>query len=294
MMMQSMSNLTQRLIVGTLSTILMFLSIYFSFDDLYGLFFIILIAALIGTSLWEFYALAGALNYRPLYKAGIACSTAYIAALFINTYYAGNNGILPLLVLFLSGIGIFAHYFVKDEKPFSNIGITFFGLVYLTLPLGALIGINYFFPKHSSQDGRIWLVYVLLVTKVTDIGAYVSGKTFGSVKITPYISPAKTLEGALGGLTASTCVSILFCYLTPYLFGTTAPLLPFFTSLWLGALIGLVAQFGDLAESLLKRDGKIKDSNRLPGFGGVLDIVDSLVFTAPLLYLFLLCRESFL
>lgn len=293
MIMQSMSNFTQRLIVGSLSTILMFLAIYFSFDSLFGPFFVLLIASIAAASLWEFYSIAKALNYQPLSKPAIVCSSLYIFAVYLNIYYAPYWQTLPLLVMYLTLIAIFAHYFFKGDKPFINIGVTLFGLVYLALPLGTLISINYFFPLKSFQDGRIWLIYLLLVTKVTDIGAYAFGKKFGSIKITPYISPSKTLEGAIGGLLVSTFTSILFCYLSTFLFSLSIPLLPLFTSVWLGALISLVAQFGDLAESLLKRDGKIKDSNQLPGLGGVLDVVDSLVFTAPLLYLFLQYHESF-
>lgn len=294
MIIQSMSNFTQRLIVGSLSTILMFLAIYLSFAPIMGPFFVLLIVGIAGMALWEFFSIAKALDYHPLSKAAIACSTAYILAIYLNIRYAPHLQTLPLLVMYLSLIAIFAHFFLKGDRPFSNIGITLFGLVYLALTLGTLVSINYFFPPGSTQDGRIWLIYLLIVTKVTDIGAYFCGKKFGSVKITPYISPSKTLEGAIGGLLTSICTSILFCYATPLLFSMSSPLLPFFTSLWLGALISIVAQFGDLAESLLKRDGKVKDSNQLPGLGGVLDVVDSLVFTGPLLYLFLQYHESFL
>lgn len=287
MTIHSMSNLNQRLIVGSLSTFFMFSAIYLSFSPLWGSLFVLLIVSIAGTSLWEFYLIAKALNFKPLYKAAIVCSSVYIFAVFLSARYAPAFQTLPLFVMYLSLIALFMHFFSKDEKPFSNIAITLFGLIYLTIPLGTLVSINYFFPVESMQDGRIWLIYLLLVTKITDVGAYVCGKKFGSIKITPYISPSKTLEGAAGGLAASVLTSVLFCYLSPFLFSMPSPLLPFFTSLWLGALISLAAQFGDLAESLLKRDGKIKDSNQLPGLGGVLDVVDSLVFTGPLLYLFL-------
>lgn len=293
MIMQSMSNFNQRLIVGSLSTICMFLAIYLSYDHLFGPLFVVLIASIAGTSLWEFYSIAKALNFNPLRKAAIVCSCAYILALFLHIHFTPHFQTLPLLIMYLTLIAVFAHFFVKGDRPFLNVGITLFGLVYLTLPLGTLVSINYFFPPGSAQDGRIWLVYLLLVTKMTDIGAYACGKKLGSVKMTPYISPSKTLEGAIGGLLASIGTSVLFCYLTPLLFHMSAPLLPLFTSVWLGALISIVAQFGDLAESLLKRDGKVKDSNQLPGLGGVLDVVDSLVFTGPLLYLFLQYHESF-
>ena len=96
----------------------------------------------------------------------------------------------------------------------------------------------------------------------------------------------KTWEGALGGL----CFAVLTSLLTTLLLVTIDPdmfKLTLWQSIWVGGALGIIGQCGDLAESLLKRDGGIKDSNRLPGLGGILDTVDSLVFTAPFMYIFL-------
>lgn len=287
--MHSMSNLTQRLIVGSFSTVVMFLAIYLSFDSYFRPFFVLLIAVIVGTALWEFYAVATAIqapSLRPLSKYAIFCSAIYIVATFLATpSVALLSSTAPQFVLLFTLATLFGYFCITDLQPFVNIAVTLFGMIYLTLPLAFLISINYFFPQDSLQDGRLWLIYLLLVTKMTDIGAYICGKNLGSTKITPYISPSKTLEGAVGGIVAATLTSALVCTVVhPFI---SMPSLSLATSLWLGALLGIVAEFGDLAESLLKREGNVKDSNQLPGLGGVLDVVDSLVFTAPLLYFFL-------
>ncbi len=284
MNIQSMSNLQQRFIVGNISTIAMFLTIYLSNHQYLKIFFIILIAAIIGMALWEFYDMAKNKKHQPLDRYAIACSMLYLIATYISTQYHVFS-MLPQLTLLLTMVGAFAYFFDKGQNALANIAITLLGLIYLTLPLTGMIQINYFFPAESLQDGRLWLTYVLLVTKVTDIGAYFLGKNFGTNKIAPYISPSKTLEGSIGGLFAAILMSLTFSLVTQYFS------LPFTLSvseaLYLGAIIGLVGQFGDLAESLLKRDCEVKDSNQLPGLGGVLDTADSIIFTVPLVYFFM-------
>ncbi|MBA3238289.1 MAG: phosphatidate cytidylyltransferase [Parachlamydiaceae bacterium] len=286
MNLRNMSNLSQRLIVGTASTFIMFLSIFLSWEKTTRPFFVLLIAGIIGCALYEFYAIAINKKYYPLRSCSIGCSALYVLATFLSTQSPLFHA-LPLFVLYFTLIIVFAFFFVQGEHPLPTIAITLFGLAYITLPLSFMISINYFFPENSTQDGRLWLSYLLIVTKMTDTGAYIAGKIFGKNKITPYISPSKTFEGAIGGFLATTATSVLFCIITGAFF--PKPLdLSLSQSLFLGMLIATIAQFGDLAESLLKRDGHVKDSNQLPGLGGVLDMFDSLIFTAPLVYFFLI------
>lgn len=287
MNLRSMSNLSQRLIVGGASTFLVFLAILLSFESLFRPIFVLLCAGGIGVALWEFYSIARAVGFDPLRKCALACSTTYCLATFLSTPHGFNLELLPQITLVGSLAVTLGYFFVRGKQPIGNSAVTLFGLLYLTLPLSTLLSIVYFFPEESAHDGRIWLIYLILSTKMTDIGAYIAGKNFGTKKIAPYISPSKTVEGSIGGFFATLLTSVLYCQATPLLFNSREPLLPLTTSLWLGALIGLTAQFGDLAESLLKREGKIKDSNQLPGLGGILDMMDSLVFTAPLVYFFL-------
>jgi phosphatidate cytidylyltransferase len=124
------------------------------------------------------------------------------------------------------------------------------------------------------------------VTKITDVGAYFVGRLWGKTKLSPTLSPKKTVEGAAAGFISAVIASILIHFAGRQFFNSHFGL-SFVESIWLGMLIGVFGQIGDLAESLLKRDAVVKDSNTLPGLGGVLDMVDSLLFTAPIVYFFI-------
>ena len=127
---------------------------------------------------------------------------------------------------------------------------------------------------------------MLVVTKITDVGAYFAGGLWGKRKLAPQISPGKTVEGALFGLFCALLASFAFHLLSQYS-GAQGFQLGVGEWMVLGMLLGVIGQFGDLSESLLKRDANKKDSNSLPGLGGVLDAVDSLLFTAPIIYFYI-------
>lgn len=166
----------------------------------------------------------------------------------------------------------------------ANVGAELLGLVYIAIPLAMILKILY--SLFQGLDGRFWIAYLILVTKTTDIGAYFGGRLLGKTPLCPTLSPKKTVEGALSGLLLSIIVSVLFFYLVfSYLDTGFSYSLP----IYLGAFLSAAGQFGDLSESLFKRDAGVKDSNTLPGLGGVLDVFDSLFFTAPILYFYLHC-----
>ncbi len=128
------------------------------------------------------------------------------------------------------------------------------------------------------EPGAAWIVVVLAITFSNDTGAYFTGRLWGRHRMAPYISPKKSWEGALGGLVVATLMGALLVH------ALGLPIAP-----WAGALLGgigsIAGQAGDLAESLIKRQVDIKDSGRIiPGHGGILDRIDSLLFTAPVLY----------
>lgn len=279
-------NLKQRLAVSILGIAVLIVVIYFSPYGLFKLLFALLMAGVIGMALWEYYHIAKANGYQPQAGIGILFTFLYIFGLYANSLWPYHHAV-PEVILGLMLVAGFTYYFIRGSDPFVNLAITAFGVFYLTIPLGCFFDINYFFPPESEQDGRWWLFYVLAVTKMTDTGAYFIGKSYGKTQLAPYISPKKTYEGAFGGLVSGIMTS--FCiYAAAHIFYSQPPLgMTLLQSLWLGVLMSLLAQFGDLAESLLKRDMGVKDSNQLPGLGGFLDIVDSLVFTAPLIYIFL-------
>jgi phosphatidate cytidylyltransferase len=178
---------------------------------------------------------------------------------------------------------LFALHFREKTGAIIDLAVSTFGLLYIALPLGMMLGILYLPMK---DDGRMWIAFLLAVTKFTDIGAYLGGSLWGRRKLAPNISPAKTIEGAVFGLISAMVVSYLF-----YVVGENFLSLNFHLEpreyIWLGIILGCVGQFGDLSESLLKRDANKKDSNILPGLGGVLDAVGSLLFNAPIIFFYL-------
>lgn len=273
----------QRLIVSNLGVLCLVFSIYYSYNSFFKPFFILLNAGIISLALVEYYHLARNKGFHPSIISGIGCSIAYILALAANFHDTLLSGI-PFLILLTSFLIFFLTFFKQQSLALGNLAVTVFGIGYLTIPLGCAVCINYFFPSQSLEDGRLWLAYVLLVSKMTDVGAYFCGKIFGKTKLAPSISPKKTVEGAIGGAVASLITSVLFTFFISHL---AVFKMTFIQSIWIGLLLSILAQLGDLAESLLKRDAGVKDSGYLPGLGGMLDIVDSLVFTLPLMYLLL-------
>lgn len=287
MMLVKMSkNLKQRLKVSSLAIPLLLITIYLSIYPFFMPFFVLATAGIIVAALWEYYHIAETKGLQPLTGLGLCISCAYTVALFFSTQFASAL-IYPYIILGISLALIFGYALLKETSALITLAITKFGIIYLTVPLSFIVAINFFYPPGATQDGRWWLLYLLTTSKMTDTGAFAIGKTFGKTLLAPVISPRKTWEGAFGGLLAGIGTSLCF-YILMHTFSSNPPIaMTLFQSIWLGALLSIAAQFGDLAESLLKRDAGVKDSYHLPGLGGILDIVDSLVFTTPLLYLFM-------
>ena len=140
----------------------------------------------------------------------------------------------------------------------------------------------------TTADGApasaYYLIHLVAVTKLTDAGAYVVGSAIGRDKLVPHISPGKTWQGFWGAL----ALAVAGSYLVWWLLGDRAPLLGPVSAGILGLVLALLAVLGDLAESIFKRSLAAKDSGHvMPGIGGFLDLIDSVIFTAPFYYLFL-------
>lgn len=137
------------------------------------------------------------------------------------------------------------------------------------------------------EDGEDWrgpaaLSLAFFVPKICDIGAYFTGKLLGRHKMTPILSPGKTWEGFAGGMVVSMVFTVIFQRYWPVLGGSNLRAVGF------GLTVGLAGVVGDLAESLIKRDCQMKDASQsVPGFGGILDVIDSVVFAAPVAFLWL-------
>lgn len=286
MLLEGMSNIKQRLIISSFCIAIVIFSLIFSTHPIFRPIYALIVAAVISLALWEYYHIAHGRGLAPLSKGGIIASIAYVYASFLSLHHPCCT-VVPFVFLWLALIGTFLSYMRQGKDPFNNIAITLFGLAYITLPLTLVIDITYWFPESSLQDGRWWLFYLIFITKITDTGAFFVGKKWGKHKLVPVISPNKTWEGALGGLCTAIIASLLFNYLITIYYSSAPFQMTTFQSVWIAASISILAQIGDLAESLLKRDAGVKDSSQLPGLGGMLDVVDSLIFTCPFLYFLL-------
>lgn len=250
-------DLTKRLTVSVVVIFIIAFLIFFS-QFIYVKWFIVFVLAVI--------AAIGAYEYAVLSRLEqkydlVVFAAAVVLAHYFNLHYP----VLALAVAFF-----FVRQFSNIESGFSEVAKRFFGLMYVALPLAMVMSILFV--------GKWWVVYLLVVTKSVDVFAYFGGRFIGKRKLAAQLSPSKTVEGAIIGFVSAVVVSVIFSFFH---------LLSLNESLILGGLIGVIAQLGDLAESLLKRSVGAKDSNRLPGLGGILDMVDSLLFTIPLLYLYL-------
>ncbi len=173
--------------------------------------------------------------------------------------------------------------FKEPGNSVVRIALTVWIVAYLGLLPSFLAQLRWL--KGAGPDqGTVALALAIFVPKAGDIGAYFTGRGLGRHRLTPILSPKKTWEGAVGGLTAATGTTIALDRLTPvhWLREDLALEIAF------GITVGVAAMLGDLAESLIKRDCGRKDASQaVPGFGGILDVVDSVIFPAPLVYLWL-------
>ncbi|MCK8816495.1 phosphatidate cytidylyltransferase [Natroniella sulfidigena] len=166
-----------------------------------------------------------------------------------------------------------------DRSAILTTAVTLFGPIYISGLFSHLI-LLYNLEAGGENWGRFVVWLPILATWLTDMGAYFVGMNLGQHKLAPQISPNKTIEGAVGGLAASIIITII---LGRYLLEFN-----YLTGVILGGTIGVVAQLGDLAASVFKRDAQIKDSGELiPGHGGMLDRLDSLLFSLPIVYYYL-------
>jgi phosphatidate cytidylyltransferase len=170
--------------------------------------------------------------------------------------------------------------FQKDfSKMLTGVGVTIFGVLYVVFLGGFLVSMRVGFETFPGLSTKL-LGFFFLVVMGSDVGAYYIGKNFGKHKPVPKISPNKTWEGFIGGM----LLAIIFAALSTLLF---FPELPYMVSIPLAIVMSAVGVIGDLAESAMKRGAGAKDAaNILPGHGGLLDRLDSLLFNAPILYYF--------
>jgi phosphatidate cytidylyltransferase len=171
-------------------------------------------------------------------------------------------------------------WFVAPERSMERMALTWLVLGYLGLLPSFFAQLRWLYPAGDPR-GTAAVALAIFVPKCCDIGAYFTGKLIGRHRMTPVLSPKKTWEGAAGGLTLAALVAIAIDRWGPApVLGSCVP-----CEIVFGVLVGATGMLGDLAESLIKRDCQQKDaSHAVPGFGGVLDVVDAVIFAAPMVY----------
>lgn len=193
-----------------------------------------------------------------------------------------NDFETSFLILFVLGLCVRQFVSRGNTAGILAISTTLFGLMYVPWLLNFIQKIN-FFPG-IQDNGKFYVLYFILVTKLSDTGAYAVGSLIGRHKMIPRISPGKTWEGFGGAIVVSTCASLVFTHFLGHRMPGMTPL----HAVVLGVALSSTAVVGDLIESLFKREAGVKDSGRLfPGIGGILDLLDSLLFNAPIMYLYL-------
>ena len=219
----------------------------------------------------EFYRMTGVAKFISL-----TCFGMVWTLLFILHPHCSYNLVIPILLT--SGIALSLILLVftsQREGAFTRWAWLMAGILYVGWLLSYLVALR-------LDAGRDWLYLALFATFGSDTAAYFLGKAFGKHKLAPRISPGKTWEGAIAGLFGAVIISLLFTLPTPL----QLPL-SYGHAILLGVLISVFGQIGDLAESLLKRNTGVKESgNLMPGHGGLLDRMDSVVFAGIVVYLY--------
>ena len=239
-----------------------------------------LVLLVAGRCSWEFFHLAKDAGYRPAGNLGMLLAMG----LCLQTYFAGLEGLVPSLIL-AALICPAAALRSGTERYAANALLTLGGVIYLGL-LGSapLLIYRAIGPACSAEVTRV-LVAIFLAIWLADSAAYFCGRHWGKKKLTPTISPGKTVVGFIGGIGGS---------LLPLLLHGFVPCLAPLELLGLLVLAGLGGQLGDLVESAIKRDFGVKDTPPLiPGHGGALDRFDSYFFAFPLVYLYLMAIGFF-
>jgi phosphatidate cytidylyltransferase len=253
--------------------------------------FLVVMVLLGGFGLAEFYGLVEKRDLVCFKGWGLFGGLLLIVATFLRVSgtWGSDDGRARVndfetsfLILFVLGLCLRQFVSRSNTAGILAISTTLFGLMYVPWLLNFIQKIN-FFPD-IGDNGKFYVLYFILVTKFSDTGAYVVGSMIGKHKMIPRISPGKTWEGFGGAIVVSTAASMVFAHFL----GDKMPGMTLTHAVALGILLSAAAVLGDLVESLFKREAGVKDSGKFfPGIGGILDLLDSLLFNAPIMYLYL-------
>lgn len=253
-------------------------------DRLRGFGFAVLVVLLVGR---------GAIEIRRLIQArqlhvDLRLIVPAIFAMVLQPYWfmsrsgTRHEGLIAVVVIL--SVSLFLAAFIQaqkfgTDKTMANLGANCFSLIYLGLNGWFLVAIRLLGARAEDFWGQMGAIIMFIaVVKAADIGAYFTGILIGRRKWVPSISPAKTWEGLIGGIALAVITASIFANYSGIMYNLKA--------VFFGVAVGLSGQFGDLIESMLKRDAGSKDSASLiPEFGGVLDVLDSPLLAAPIAYM---------
>ena len=233
---------------------------------------------------WEFYRLARGTGVDPLDPLGLPLAGAVPLAVYAAAVGVFRPSLALPAVAMLAVFGAVIWARGTGGRPIGSAATTVLGVLYT----GGLLSFGYVLREHpyavGDRAGTALVAFPLVLTWVSDIGAFFVGRAIGGRKLIPAVSPGKTVSGALGGLVVT--VVAAWAYVRFVLTPTALLTLTIGGAIVFGAVISVAAQVGDLVESLFKREANMKDSSRLiPGHGGLLDRLDSLLFVLPVAYL---------
>jgi phosphatidate cytidylyltransferase len=279
----ALSNLQQRLLTAAVAVPLLILLFWAG-----GLWFLALVLFVILVGMSEFYHLVEAKGLRPQRVIG----TVAALGLGLNAFYGNPNYAALILTAAVLACLAFQLFRLDLATAITGSATTIMGVIYVGWLLSHFVLLrNWPDPSGGHDFGFFLVILVIATTFLADAGAYFAGSALGKHKLWPRISPSKTWEGAVGGVVVGS-LGLLATKLVfdRWIFPTG---FPWYHALILGPLLVVVSIFGDLAESMLKRDAGIKDSGTIvPGHGGILDRLDSILFVVPTAYYYLLVFVS--
>ncbi len=254
----------------------------------------ILTALFSGLCLREFYRFAIAADSRPF--AAFGCIVGPLWLLALEWDLSGGRGAagLPIsasnTVLAFAVLGSMLLQLTRktNRMALTSVGMTVFGIMYCSYLPGFILHMRHmsFIPSEWPMQGVEFLIVCIFISKVSDVGALMTGSRWGKTKLIPRLSPGKTWEGAIGGLVFSILLLQFMSWTDPEL---SLNILGRWLLLLLSVLMAVAGLAGDLVESCFKRNSQMKDAGQgVPGFGGLLDLTDSLIVAGPVMYYFLL------
>jgi len=262
--------------------------------------FVLLVGVFLLTALNEFFVLMSQMGHAGFRRTTLLAGVALLAGTLVasGTGYGTlmSRSLLVDAAIIVGFLGVVWVQVLRESPSPQSIGkllVSLSGLIYIAWP--SLLVVKLYFGG-ADMTGRGLAFYIIAVTKLADVGAFVVGTSTarrpqGNHKMFPQISPKKSWEGLAGGLALSVAASIfMVTFFGDQMAINGKQVLSLWSALLFGCIGALVGLLGDLAESALKRAAQAKDSGALPGLGGALDIIDSLIFVMPTFYIYVCFR----